>query len=122
MKYDLTMEPGGRFVHIVASGEIQAAETARMAKAGLALAREAGCRRYLIDYRQTTVADTTIDTYEFMSNLEKIGITRKDRIAFVMAQDEDAHRFAETVARNRGSHIRYFIDSENAVDWLGAGA
>lgn len=101
------------------TGPIAAAYVGRMAQDGLHMAREHGCPRFIVDYRDGKVVDTTLDTFEFMAHLEHMGFTSSDRIALVYAQDGEAHRFAELVAHNRGwINIRYFEDYEAAEAWI----
>lgn len=118
MDYKISYERGPDFIRIVASGEIKAEDTAKMAIDGLAAGEKAGCIAFLIDYRECVVADSAVDTFEFMSGLEKLGIPRDAKIGLVVHQDFDKHDFAETVAVNRGWQVQYFKDIHAAEEWL----
>ncbi len=123
MDWQITYDEQLHAVKVTVEGDIVASLTARMAVEGIEFARGKGCTRFLIDYRRTAVGDSTTDTYRFMKDLGKLGITRRDSIAIVYPPDSaDDHRFAETVAANRGwGSVRYFLDPEDAATWLAGG-
>lgn len=119
MEWNIIYDEPNTLIKITVEGKIQAQRTAEMAVQGIKLAREKNCDKFLIDYMAADVGDSTMDTYTFMANLEKLGITRTDRIAIVYSKDKLKHGFAETVAVNRGwGNIRYFFDIESALKWL----
>jgi len=47
-----------------------------------------------------------------------MGLRHTDRIASLYKTQAEKHGFSETVARNRGWEVRYFIDEAAAIDWL----
>jgi len=121
MTWQIEYSEAQDLVTVTVKGQINAAETAKMALEGIALARENNSNRFLIDYSHTQVQDTSLDTYEFMSGLEQLGIKRSDHIAFIIVRNKEAHHFAETVAANRGwINLRYFSTREEALTWLDA--
>ncbi len=64
---------------------------------------------------------TTMERYELGVHGAELqrGIGRG--IAFAVVGNEpmvDPERFAETVGRNRGAHVRVFTDIDDAVEWV----
>jgi hypothetical protein len=119
MKWDIFFDESNTLVKVIVEGKIQAQSTAEMAIEGIKLARENNCSKFLIDYTLAQVEDSIIDTHNFMANLEKLGITLKDKIAIVYSKDKEKHYFAETVAANRGwTNIKYFFEIDAATNWL----
>jgi hypothetical protein len=122
MKWKITYDVPNGLVKVMVEGTIIAQRTAEMAIDGIRFAREKKCNKFLIDYTRTDVGDSTLDIYQFMDGLAKLGITHKDSIAIVHPEkDATDHHFAETVAANRGwENISYFTDLGKAVGWLRA--
>jgi uncharacterized protein (UPF0371 family) len=119
MEWIITYDEQKALVNVTVEGVIVAQRTAEMAIQGIKFAREKNWNRFLIDYTRADVGDSTIDTYQFMTGLEKLGITHKDCIAIVYSRDKEEHYFAETVAVNRGwENIKYFFDMDKAIIWL----
>jgi|GEM_PF-6369599 len=101
------------------TGNIVKEEASKMVVAGLALARAKNCKRFIVNYCDAVLKDSRFDSYEFNSNLDKLGMKRTDRIAIVINQDIEAHRFAEMVANNRGWNlIKYFSNKNSAETWI----
>jgi hypothetical protein len=121
MEYNISMEPENRFVLIEESGTGDLEETIHMTRDALAFGSRTGCSRYLVDCRKSPMDFSTIDTFQFITGLEDLGVPRYSRIAVVYALDHSKHRFAENVAVNRGWSIRYFEDYPEAVRWLESG-
>ncbi len=119
MSFLVIFDPVKSVVEAKIIGELRAEITRDAALEGIRIARENNGYKFLVDYRQAVVMDSPIDTYEFMNALEALGFKRTDRIALVYVGDMAQHRFAETVARNRGwPGIAYFSDMEAARKWL----
>lgn len=119
MKWNIFHDESNGIINVVVEGQIQAQKTAEMAIQGIEFARENNCNKFLIDYRLADVKDSTMDTYNFMANLEKLGLSHTDKIAIIYSQDKKKHHFAETVAVNRGwSNIHYFFEIDSATNWL----
>ncbi len=119
MNWNITYNEQNALVEVTVSGTIVADKTAKMAIQGIKFARERDCRKFLINYTQANVGDSTMDTYRFMKGLETLGITRSDSIAIVYAKNKKEHLFAETVAVNRSwLNIQYFFNLEAATNWL----
>ena len=73
MTYLVTFDPVKCVVEAKIIGELRAEITRDAALAGIRVARENNAHKFLVDYRQAVVMDSTIDTYEFMNALEALG-------------------------------------------------
>ena len=64
-----------------------------------------------------------IDSYEYMSMLQAVGLTSRHRVAWVAQNPAlfDQMLLAETVIRNRSDLVvRVFKDEANAQEWINA--
>lgn len=119
MDWKFHLDKNHNILLVKVTGKIVSERTAQMAIDGIDIARRNNCVKFLIDYTETEVDDSVIETYKFMSDLAKLGITRSDSIAIVYAGDKDKHQFAETAAANSGwNNVRYFNDLEKGIGWL----
>jgi len=82
-----------------------------------AACNEANCRKVLILGPRTKVRLETLDIYDLG---EQIASSRL-QIAIVESHDASAddENFLETVVFNRGGPLQFFINEEEAKDWLG---
>lgn len=119
MEWNIFYDEPNALIKVTVEGIIHAQRTAEMAVQGIKLAREKNSNKFLIDYRLADVGDSTMDTFTFMANPEKLGITHTDKIAIVYSKEKQLHHFAETVAVNRGwLNIHYFLEIDDAINWL----
>ena len=81
-----------------------------------AVSKEAGYRKVLIIGPKTHVSLETMDIYDLG---DQIATTRL-QIAIVESHDasDDDENFLETVVFNRGGPLQFFIDEEEARNWL----
>jgi len=81
-----------------------------------AVCKEAGCQKVLILGSKTHVSLETMDIYDLG---DQIATTRL-QIAIVESHDasDDDENFLETVVFNRGGPLQFFIDEEEARNWL----
>ena len=78
-----------------------------------------GCQKFLFDMSRADIIAGTFDTYE--TGTVPVDSDRKQlqqRIALVYAGDLSEHKFLETIAVNRGYHIRVFDTEDMAIEWL----
>jgi hypothetical protein len=119
MEWKIAYDKLRGLVEATVVGTIQAEQVAEMAVQIISVARENLCHKCLIDYRCAEAKFSTLDAYSFMTRLEQLGAMRNDMVAIVYSRDAADHRFAETVALNRGwVNVRYFSDKESATNWL----
>lgn len=85
--------------------------------------------KVLVDGRAIEGEPTTIQRFiysEFAAAAtrtlrERMALSRPPQFAYVLQEPVlDPMRFGETVAVNRGMHVKAFDDLEDAIRWLGA--
>jgi len=79
---------------------------------------ERGLRKLIIDGRDQEPRSVAIDSFDFGAAVPKA--FRGLNVAVVHRPDDDTLRFIETVAFNRGSGTKAFIDIHQAQSWLEA--
>ena len=73
-----------------------------------------GSNRVLVDVRKQEAAPGIMEVFSFGSNWPHL-----IKLAIVIGPEtEDAHRFLETVAVNRGRPINLFKSDAEALEWL----
>lgn len=110
--------PEGDYVVVWVRGALHKESAAQMMTEWMVLVREHGCHRVLTDFQEAVVGETTTGMYEFVGQMEELGIPRDLKMASVATRDAQAHAFFETVARNQGWHYQLFNDLEAATTWL----
>ncbi|HMZ06653.1 MAG TPA: hypothetical protein PK078_03470 [Anaerolineales bacterium] len=76
------------------------------------------CDRQIVDHRETLFAFSIIEYYERPDVNEKIGISRKWKIAMVFQELNENTQFMENVFHNRGYNFRQFNDLAEAKRWV----
>ncbi len=81
-----------------------------------AACEEAGCRKVLILGPKTKVNLEIFDIYDLGEQIARLHL----KIAIVESHDasKDDESFLENVAFNRGGPLQFFINEEEARDWL----
>lgn len=77
---------------------------------------EAGCRKVLIVGPKTKIHLDTLDIFNLGEQIAGLRL----QIAIVESHDAsiDDENFLETVVFNRGGPLQFFMDEEEAKDWL----
>lgn len=119
MQFTVMLDAAAHLVRCTVTGTIRVHRLESMAAEALTMARAHGCHASLIDITEATSGDSIMETFQFMTHLESLGLQRSDFVAVVYSQDASSHTFAETVARNRGwTNVRYFTSVVAAEAWL----
>ncbi len=81
-----------------------------------AVCKESGCRKVLILGSKTKVNLDTLDIYNLGEQIASLRL----QIAIVDSHDAsiDDESFLETVVFSRGGPLQFFMDEEEAKDWL----
>lgn len=123
MAYDLEYQVDGDILCVYATGDRDTDSPGAAAQdAWTRIAQqcgETGLSRVLI-ISHVTGRYPTLDTYETMSTLDRYGISRHWKIAYVNADPtcrEDL-MFMMAVADNKGFSVRLFDDEARARKWL----
>jgi hypothetical protein len=86
------------------------------------IVREKELGQVLVDLRESTPDATTVEYFEFAASFAD-RFPRNTRFAMVFSPKKmslENADFFETVAVNRGSSIKMFVDLANAESWLAA--
>ncbi|HVN95674.1 MAG TPA: STAS/SEC14 domain-containing protein [Syntrophorhabdaceae bacterium] len=109
-------------IEVVCNSHITAEEMVEAAHKRIALEKETGVNRTLIDVTNAQLSATTFDLLHLsQQHYKNLQASRRTRIAFVMptaAEQHQAARFYETASRNRGWMVEVFSERQTAMDWL----
>ncbi len=118
LRFEIGLDPEMMFVSARAEGRLNKEADLDILRRCAAKAMDARCLRIFCDYSMARAAGSVLDIHEKAGCLEQAGIPRAMRIALFYDQDEQKHRFWETVTRNRGYMVRVFKDKTAAIEWL----
>jgi hypothetical protein len=94
--------------------------TLRFLGEAVAMARQHGVDRYLVDTRRAPGLRSSVGDYDLAyRRLRELGFPRGARAAFLASEGDDSHSFFETVAQNAGYNWRLFTEESAALEWLG---
>ncbi len=79
---------------------------------------EYSCNRLLHDVRDTEILDSTAETYQVPQIANELEFDRGIKVAILYSQEEEKHKFLETVMLNRGYRFRVFKNESEAISWL----
>jgi hypothetical protein len=115
-EYSLDVMPGSRIARFHWRGPITPEDRKDNVRRMVDFCREHHLQNLLIDGRSQQPVGGTIEDFDFGSCVptEMRGL----RIAVLHRPDDEALKFIETVAFNRGGNTQPFTDQEAAVQWL----
>ena len=115
----IAYEPMVSLVRLTIIGSVDPGRLWEICGKGIEEGRNKGCHCFLVDHREAPFVNSMAGTYDFMSSLNELGLTRKDKIAVIYKTDTEKHRFAENVAQNRGWYnLHYFSTLKEGEGWL----
>ena len=118
LTFVIGLNPTLNVLEVRAKGEMNSDNARQVARRVCEFAAKHDCYRVLFDYVLTYFTDSILSIYENPSRMEQEGLTRTMRLAVCYEQDEQKHRFWETVFRNRGYMARVFNNEDDALQWL----
>ena len=118
LRFDIGVDPEDAVVRVRAVGDLNGKSNLHLAKHFSSAALKSNCNLVLCDLTAARLTDSVLGIYEYPARLQQQGVSRALRIAVVYENDEQKHRFWETVSRNRGFMTRVFRDTQEALDWL----
>jgi hypothetical protein len=89
----------------------------------IALGKEQGTSRFLVDATEIELSAPTFDLYDLPAQYEAEGADRRGCLALVLPKlpkEKKDEEFYETVCNNRGWNVRSFPKPDEAIRWLTA--
>ncbi len=121
MAYDMKVMPEDGYLHVVVTGDDTPEDVAGYLDQIRRVCAERGLSKVLIEEDLTGPQLRTMEVYDVI-NAASEGVAPAIRsIAFVDTNPQHAFapmEFAETVAVNRGVHVKVFRDVPAAREWL----
>ncbi len=122
MSIDFQADIQANYVQLSCQGTFSNEALLNVFETALDIAASKGLKAVLVDIRDLDGAPpTTMERFELGVAAAKIQSNNDIRICIAVVGKEpiiDPHRFAETVALNRGAAGKVFTDIENAVAWI----
>lgn len=122
MAWELEHDDELQLVQLTMSGKFTDAEIKECASARIAMGKEKGVTRFIIDANGLEPSGLTFAIYDVPSNLyTEHGMERSVRIAVLATESSAAKemaQFYENVSFNRGWNAKAFEDRESAIEWL----
>ena len=111
-----------QLVEVVYKGYITASDLRESTSEFIALEKEKGLNRFLINTTEMKLDSSLMDIYKLPTEqyIEE-NADRQGRVAIVpptCPRTKGAVRFYETVCKNRGWIVQVFSERQAAVDWL----
>jgi hypothetical protein len=107
-----------QLVTVKAEGDLNERSSLHLARQFREAVLGCGWQRLVCDCRSARFSESVIGIYESSDRLQRERVPRGLRIAVIYENDEQKHRFWETVVRNRGFMARVFRTPKEATDWL----
>ncbi len=122
MPWSYKEDPTSMIVEVTYTGKTTARDLRESTSALIALEKEKGKNRFLIDTTDMGFAASIMDIYDLPNKqyLEE-GADRCGRVAVILpssAKEKEAVQFYELVCMNRGWYVRAFPERQDAIDWL----
>jgi hypothetical protein len=124
MTYTMHYNPEARIIEIRVEGLVNQDTLTEIFTQGVHLAKEKACFRFLNDFREATIELFTTGLYGLpeiffdISSSAGLQANRFKRALVVPPQYARDAMFAEDVTVNRGQHVKFFQDIEEAKIWL----
>lgn len=119
MEFEIDLAADGSHICVTINSVLTQELRRRYIEAALALARETGLNRFLIDARTAPSSTSVVDDYQAAYEITRqSGVRPGTRIAGLLAEGDSSRAFLETVANNAGFQVRMFTDKADALDWL----
>ena len=122
MPWGYTRNPQLPIVEVEFSGDVTAHDLQEATSTLIALEKEEGVNRFLIDPTKMVFAASMTDVYNLPEKqYVEEQADRSGRVAVILPtspEEREAVQFYETACRNRGWHVKAFADTPEAVEWL----
>lgn len=125
MSWTYKDNPTLMIVEAIFTGEITAQDLQEVTSKLIALEKEKGRDKFLIDTREMEFAASFSDLFDLPTKqyIEE-GAGHQDRIAVILStstREREAADFYKIICRNCGWQVQTFPDRQRAIDWLTSG-
>jgi hypothetical protein len=123
MAYNVAIEPKPGYLHITITGDNTPETLAAYLRDVYAACQRTGCPLALIEEDLVGPSLTIIDVFEVIAERAAGVSPVVQTVAFVDRNPNHnarVNKFGETVAVNRGVHVRVFTDIAQAEQWIGS--
>ena len=122
MPWTYNIDPISRIVEVAYSGETTARDLQESTSKFIALEKEKGINRFLIDTSEMVLSASILDIHNLPDRqyLEEEA-DRSGRVALMLPsspREKEAVNFYETVCKNRGWDVQTFTKHQKAINWL----
>ena len=122
MPWSYKCNPTLKIVEVVYSGKTTARDLQESTSEFIALEKEKGLNKFLIDTTEMELSATLVDIFNLPVNqyIEE-GADRRGSVAVIQPtspREKEAVQFYETVCENRGWKVQVFSNSQEAIKWL----
>jgi hypothetical protein len=120
-EYRIAVEPRVGYLYISVTGENTVANVRRILGDVIAACVQHGCARVLLEEYLTGQSLGTVEAFEIVSEGSVTAGSIVRQVAYVdtnLEHDSSLLEFIETVAVNRGVHVRVFATVREAEAWL----
>ena len=118
MNYVIEYYPLKKYIYSKFTGETGFRVAYKSSLEAKKLAQECNCHHFLIDMTETIVKYSISEAMEFVVGLSELEFTQDDIVAFIISRDKRKYKFAESIAVDRGWHIKHFSNRADAEEWL----
>jgi hypothetical protein len=105
-------------LYIKTRGVLTMKNSNQMVKEAIAAMEQHQCFKHIVDHRDTQFTLTIADYYQRPATNERLGLSRRSKIAMVFRELNENTQFMETVFTNRGYNFRQFCSLEEAKTWM----
>jgi hypothetical protein len=122
MPWTVTYDPTDDLVEVIYDGPVAASDLREATTRCIALGRERGSLRFLVDAERLELNASIFDLYELPARQYLAeGADRRSRVAVVAPADprqRESVQFYQLASRNRGWLVEVFDNRDDAVGWL----
>ena len=118
MNSDIAYVPEFGVVKAKQVGELNNQTGMEIVQKATDIASKQKCGKILFDFTEMEVTAPILEIYHTPSLFIKMEIPHYFKLALVYSDDEESHKFWETVMRNSGFITRVFTEHSKALKWL----
>lgn len=123
MPYTIHYNEEMHLIEMKHAGKLIFGESITLTNEMLKVAREKNCHRVLSDYRETTLALSTLEIYKMPRVIHEAAITegadaRRFKRALVAGKGSQSLRFFEIMSHDLGHIAKVFFNIDEARVWL----